>query len=471
MTVSNDSLKAHSLFYGGIEMAKTAIRILMIFCLPVWIFSFPVKGNTIIVDQSGGGDFQTIQEGINAAFDGDTVLVMPGTYTGANNRDLSFQGKSIIVTSAQGPEVTIIYCEAYFHDQHNGFMFNNGETRDAVLAGFTIWKGFTERGGAIYCHDSSPTIMNNILRNNYARNGGGISIRGQSAPLVSGNEIKNNLGPRGGGIYVESDLPGIVISENIIEHNWSYYTFGSGILIKNALNLRIRNNVIRNNRSGGGLAITGGSEIRVRGNQITDNEGSAVGGILITHTSPTLINNLIKGNYVVGRGFGGGVLCCLGGGGYFFNNTIQDNASRYGGGISFYQFQMETLGNIDLGVEIHNCIIRNNSAVHSGQQIYVADGYDVTISYSDIEGGLDDIHNEGVVNWLDGNLDMDPLFVTGPDGDCYLSQIVAGQTVDSPCVDNGSPDAILFRGTTRTDEIQDAYVLDMGYHYPATILY
>ncbi len=37
-----------------------------------------------------------------------------------------------------------------------------------------------------------------------------------------------------------------------------------------------------------------------------------------------------------------------------------------------------------------------------------------------------------------GNIDLDPLFVSGPDGDYYLSQIAAGQAVDSPCVDAGS---------------------------------
>ena len=67
-----------------------------------------------------------------------------------------------------------------------------------------------------------------------------------------------------------------------------------------------------------------------------------------------------------------------------------------------------------------------------------------------------------------GNIDADPLFVSGPLGDYYLSQVAAGQGVDSPCVDVGSGRAVkqgLDTLTTRTDQIPDAGIVDMGYHY------
>jgi len=37
-------------------------------------------GGEIVVDPSGGGDFTEIQPAIDAAADGDTVLVQPGEY-------------------------------------------------------------------------------------------------------------------------------------------------------------------------------------------------------------------------------------------------------------------------------------------------------------------------------------------------------------------------------------------------------
>lgn len=40
-------------------------------------------------------DYPTIQQGINVAFNGDTVLVEPGTY----NENINFGGKNITVAS------------------------------------------------------------------------------------------------------------------------------------------------------------------------------------------------------------------------------------------------------------------------------------------------------------------------------------------------------------------------------------
>jgi hypothetical protein len=65
-----------------------------------------------------------------------------------------------------------------------------------------------------------------------------------------------------------------------------------------------------------------------------------------------------------------------------------------------------------------------------------------------------------------GNIVANPLFVTGPLGAYYLSQVAAGQSVTSFCVDGGDPDAPMVAGTTRTDDGPDTPPVDMGYHYP-----
>jgi len=78
-------------------------------------------------------DQSTIQAGIDAAFDGDLVLVSPGTYL----ENIDFLGKGITVQSEQGDDLTVI------DGNQNGSVvsFANGEPEDAVLDGFTIING------------------------------------------------------------------------------------------------------------------------------------------------------------------------------------------------------------------------------------------------------------------------------------------------------------------------------------------
>jgi predicted outer membrane repeat protein len=146
--------------------------------------------------------------------------------------------------------------------------------------------------------------------------------------------------------------------------------------------------------------------------------------------------------------------------------TISGNsASEYGGGIYGYAEAYPAMT---------DCILWGNTAPN-GHEIALSYSQDhpstLTVRYSDVQGGAGEAYVEaGCTLDMDGTcIDSDPLFVSGPLGDHYLSHVATDQLSDSPCVDTGSASAVslgLDTRTTRTDSIPDSGTVDMGYHYP-----
>jgi hypothetical protein len=145
-------------------------------------------------------DYATIQAGIDAAIDGDTVLVAAGTYV----ENISYNGKNISVIG-EDRETTIID-----GDQVGSVVtFENGEDSTTVLSGFTITNGNAEfagnqhpyfsGGGILFHNGSSPTIENMIITNNNGNSGGGISCVFGSSPTLNNVIISNNGAEDSGG--------------------------------------------------------------------------------------------------------------------------------------------------------------------------------------------------------------------------------------------------------------------------------
>jgi hypothetical protein len=192
----------------------------------------PGPGDTSISDplEDGTADhpFDAIQEGINAAVYGDTVLVADGLYTGEGNRDMSFLGKAITVASAGGPAACIIDGEGSWSNEHNAFLLNSGEGPDSVLRGFTI-RNFMNHEGTpgIYCRDSSPTILGNVLRDNegYDTSAGlyiyGYSAATESSPLVIDNVFTGNYAESCSGILIGGHARPLIFN-NLLYDNTAY---------------------------------------------------------------------------------------------------------------------------------------------------------------------------------------------------------------------------------------------------------
>jgi len=279
------------IFYGESPSvflrSKADLRVALLFLLagvlvvPAWAQS------TINVP----GNAPTIQAAINAASDGDTVLVAPGTYV----ENIDFMGKAITVTSSGGPSVTTI------DGGQKGIVVNfaNNETRASVINGFTI----TDDGpplptqvsfdaDGVFVGGADPTITNNIITNN---RGYGIEVYSGSA-YISGNTISNTSTAGdpsgdfgcdyddGDGIYIQGTSNSItdppIIDHNTIEHNVGH-CLGGGIGLYAALpSTIISNNIIANNQSlgyGGGVYDVNGS-VSLYQNLIYNNVSGVAGG-------------------------------------------------------------------------------------------------------------------------------------------------------------------------------------------------
>ncbi|UCG58784.1 MAG: HEAT repeat domain-containing protein [Phycisphaerales bacterium] len=171
-------------------------RIVRLAAVAVWLYTI---SNGITAERLVPSQYPTIQAAVDAAVDGDEVIIAPGRYTGDGNRDIDFSGKAMTVRSEGGPESCIIDCQGSEDDRHRGFLFESGETANSVLQGFTITGGFVYTGGgAIYCYRSSPTIRDCIIIRNTASEGGGIACL-DSGVTVNECVITDNLATTSGG--------------------------------------------------------------------------------------------------------------------------------------------------------------------------------------------------------------------------------------------------------------------------------
>jgi len=181
---------------------------------PVWHVS--TDGSNETGDGSEEYPFATIQHGIDVAAEGDTVLVLPGTY----EEMIDFVGKSIVVISSSGPEETII--DAL--QEGTTVTFSGGESEATLLQGFTIIGGrgtyfeqMGDYGGGILVLEASPVIRGNVIIENHVSGscselGGGIAVLGESEPLIVKNTISGNtvmdvcdcICYFGGGIWIDS---------------------------------------------------------------------------------------------------------------------------------------------------------------------------------------------------------------------------------------------------------------------------
>jgi len=255
------------------------MRKLFTVLLTAALLSFPAFATIIHIP----GDYPTIQAGIDAAVDGDTVLVADGYY----NESVDFLGKSISLISENGAESTTIDPDS------NAFTVNmwSEEPLETLLEGFTVTNSYYSPSGGlylcgIYC-SGSAVIRNNIIRDNgavWSMFGGGIHAWNAS-PIIEYNQIRSNQCVYyGGGIYI-ANCDTAVVRHNTICENYVYsgygMAYGGGIHIQKS-NVLVERNLIINNWAdpnycrGGALSIVDSSIVYIYNNTFSGNQGDGI---------------------------------------------------------------------------------------------------------------------------------------------------------------------------------------------------
>ena len=367
------------------------------------------EGGTIVLNVPD--DFDTIQEAIDNANDGDVVLVQPGEYF--ENLEMSSNitlGSRFIATgNAEFIESTVID-----GDGETTVIIVREEIPNSLISGFTIQNGAI--GGGIACLETNVTLANLLIRDNTARDGGGIYIRnfeegeqgGNIGPSMRHVTIMNNEAQGyGGGIQIgQSEGNAETIIEDVVIIDNRAGDFGGGISMGPS-NAILNNVVISNNSAGEG----GGMHLMRSNPDITSvliarNSSRSASAIKLWVSNPRLDNVTIS------------------------SNRADENG------------QLILLGR-ESHLELTNSIIWGNepSNLHSFHE-----SNRTTILYSDVENGEEAITGQGEIEWGDGNINANPLF-NNPDGEDFT-------LIDnSPCIDAGDPES---------DRDADGTVVDMG---------
>jgi hypothetical protein len=369
-------------------------------------------------------DQPTIQAGIDSAVAGDTVLVAGGTYTGDGNRDIGFGGKNIVLKSEDGPEFTIIDCQADTLDPHRGFSFMNGETAASVIEGFTIRNGYAPilieagfawwYGGGIYCDHSSPTIRNCVFDSNYAIfGGGGMYCDTNAASVIENCEFRHNSSEWGGGASFRSSSAAVV--DCVFEENSSI--LGGAMTIRSSSTLTLTGCRFEDNQAevmGGGLFISG-SSLSLTDCVFHGNSGS-IGGLYITNSYCVATNCLLTGN----RGGGIGGFQSFTSQASFVNCTISHNRSLGWGAGGFNL--------IKSSLSFTHCIISKNFSSFGDTSLSSDSESVAALTCCDVYGntGGDWVGALEGQEGINGNFSILPFFCDASADDFHLMDI-------SPC--------------------------------------
>ena len=268
-----------------------------------------VNGNR--PDDSGDGLTEasakkTIKGGVDAAKVANVeniVIVAPGTYLGAENREISFGGFNIKLKTSHGAGQTIVDLQK----QGIFLRVKNRESKaESILDGFTIKNGYGTSGGAIEVSNSSGLqIKNCVFRDNSVSYSGGALYLSSSDVDIENTKFLNNrykssepYSPPesgGGAIYISGGTYHFKSSEFLSNSGIS----GGAINVSGSGTLILDSCIFRNNQatSGGALYMAYLTNITLENCLILNNTADYYGFMNVEYESTlTIRHSTISGN-------------------------------------------------------------------------------------------------------------------------------------------------------------------------------
>ncbi|MHC4908811.1 MAG: LamG-like jellyroll fold domain-containing protein [Planctomycetota bacterium] len=224
---------------------------------------------------TSGGTFQFVNDAIDAAVDGDEIVLFPGVYTAS----IDFNGKAIIVRGSDPSDPQVVAETVLTSDSGRVVRCVSGEGPETVLAGLTI---IGPGGGGMIVQGSSPTIEDCVFTD---------------CVVIS---HPSNPDSRGAGLHLiesQSSITRCVFDGNSTFGS-SFNAFGGG-MATDWSSPTVTDCVFANNfahKYGGGLYENSGSSTVIGCSFVQNTANLLGGGIFSSNADVTLSDTIVCGN-------------------------------------------------------------------------------------------------------------------------------------------------------------------------------